>query len=185
MLQAVLNTAKDKMEASLKSLQNELGKLRTGRASLAVLDGIRVDYYGTPTPINQVASLAVPEARLITVQPWETNLIPAIEKAILEANLGLTPASDGKIVRLPIPKLTEERRKEIVKQVKGFGEEAKVAIRHVRKEAMDQIKKLKSDSKVTEDDQKRCEKDVQKITDDYVVKVDGILVKKEEDIMTV
>jgi ribosome recycling factor len=185
MLQTVLNTTKDKMEASLKSLQNELGKLRTGRASLAVLDGIRVDYYGTPTPINQVASLAVPEARLITVQPWETNLIPAIEKAILEANLGLTPASDGKIVRLPIPKLTEERRKDIVKQVKGFGEEAKVGVRHVRKDAMDQIKKLKSDSKITEDEQKRGEKDVQKITDDYVAKVDGILVKKEEDIMTV
>lgn len=185
MLQNVLNTTKDKMESSLKALQNELGKLRTGRASLAVLDGIRVDYYGTPTPLNQVASLAVPEARLITVQPWESNLIPAIEKAILEANIGLTPASDGKIVRLPIPKLTEERRKDIVKQVKGLGEEAKVAVRHVRKDAMDQIKKLKSDSKITEDEQKRVEKDVQKITDDYITKVDGILSKKEEDIMTV
>jgi ribosome recycling factor len=185
MSQETVNHAKEKMEASLKALQNELGKLRTGRASLAVLDNIRVDYYGTPTPINQVASLAIPEARLITVQPWESNLIPAIEKAILEANIGLTPASDGKIVRLPVPKLTEDRRKDIVKQVKTMGEEARVSIRHVRRDAMDVLKKLKSDSKISEDEQKRTQDSVQKITDEYIAKVDGILAKKEEDIMTV
>lgn len=185
MLQDVINQSKDKMEASLKALQNELSKLRTGRASLSLLDGIKVDYYGTKTPLNQVASLAVPEARLITVQPWESNLIPAIEKAIQEANLGLNPASDGKILRLPIPKLTEDRRKDLVKQLKGVGEESRVAVRHVRRDANEAIKKLKADSKITEDEQKRGETQIQKLTDEYTAKIDGIIAKKETDIMTV
>lgn len=185
MLQEVINQTKERMDAALKALQNELGKLRTGRASLALVDGIKVDYYGTKTPLNQVASLAVPEARLITVQPWESNLIPAIEKAILEANIGLTPSSDGKLVRLPIPKLTEDRRKDIVKQVKTIGEESRVAVRHIRRDANDAIKKLKADSQITEDEQKRSEVQVQKLTDEIIVKVDGIVAKKEEDIMTV
>lgn len=185
MLQDVINQSKDKMEGSIKALQNELSKLRTGRASLSLLDGIKVDYYGTRTPLNQVASLAVPEARLITVQPWESNLIPAIEKAIQEANLGLNPASDGKILRLPIPKLTEDRRKDLVKQLKGAGEDSRVAVRHVRRDANEAIKKLKTDSKITEDEQKRGETQIQKLTDEYIAKIDGIIAKKEEDIMTV
>ena len=185
MSQNVINDTKEKMEAGLKALQVELGKIRTGRASLAVLDGIRVDYYGTKTPLAQVASLSVPEARLIAVQPWESNLIPAIEKAILESNIGLNPSSDGKVIRLPIPKLTEERRKDIVKQVKSTGEEARVALRHIRREANDLLKKMKADAQISEDDMKRTQDTVQKITDEYVSKVDVMVVKKEEDIMTV
>lgn len=182
MIQTVVNDTREKMETALKALQNELGNIRTGRANLAVLDGVRVDYYGTLTPLKQVASLAVPEARLITIQPWEANLIPQIEKAILEANIGLTPASDGKIVRLPIPKLTEERRRDIVKQVKHIGEEARVAVRLVRRDANDGLKKLKD---ISEDEVKRTQDSVQKMTDDYVAKIDGITAKKEVDVMTV
>lgn len=185
MVEETMKQAEEKMDNSVKSLQVELGKLRTGRASLSILDGIKVDYYGTKTPLNQVASLAVPEPRLITIQPWEPPLIPEIEKAILQANIGLTPSNDGKIIRLPVPKLTEERRKEIVKQVKNIGEDARVSVRHARRDANEAVKKLKNDSVISEDDMKRYQDQVQKMTDEHVKKIDEILEKKEKDIMTV
>ncbi len=180
----VMAETKEKMEKALSSLQHNLGKLRTGRASLAILDGIKVDYYGTPTPLNQVASLSIPEPRLIVVQPWEAHLIPAIEKSIEKANIGLNPNNDGKVVRLPIPQLTEDRRKEIVKNLKAMAEESRVAVRQARKEANDLIKKLK-DAGISEDEQKRTADSVQKVTDDYIAKIDGVAQTKEKDIMTV
>lgn len=184
MADTVLKETTDKMEKALVALQNTVAKLRTGRASLAVLDGIKVEYYGTLSPLNQVAKLAVPEPRLITIQPWEGHLIPQIEKAIEKANIGLNPASDGKIIRLPIPQLTEERRKDIVKQLKTVGEEARVAMRQARKEAMDALKHMEKDKKLSEDDLKRNSERVQKLTDDYSAKVEKIIANKEKDIMT-
>ena len=185
MIDTVLKETKDNMEKAVTALQTHMGKLRTGRATLAMLDGVRVDYYGTMTPLNQVASLAIPEPRMITVQPWESNLIPAIEKAIDKANLGLNPNNDGKLIRLPIPQLTEDRRKEIVKQLKAMAEEARVSIRHVRKEANDLLKKLQKDANITEDELKRGTELVQKSTDENTTKIDQIVEKKEKDIMTV
>lgn len=173
------------MIKALESFRNDLRKVRTGRASLALLDDIRVDYYGTPTPLNQVGALAVPEPRLITIQPWEKNLAGEIEKAILKADLGLNPSSDGQLIRLVFPPLTEERRKEMVKQVKRLGEEAKIAIRTVRREANDNLKKLEKDKEITEDELKRGEKEVQDVTDDYVARVDKIIVDKEKDLMEI
>lgn len=173
------------MDKGIAALQSELAKVRTGRASLHVLDGIRVNYYGAPTPVNQVASLSIPEARLIVIQPWESHLIPEIEKAILEANIGLTPSNDGKVLRLSIPKLTEERRRDIVKQVKNLGEEARVAVRMVRRDANEEIKKLKNSSSISEDDMKKSQDQVQKLTDKYVEDIDKIVASKEQDIMTV
>lgn len=184
-IQEATNQAKDKMEKSIVSLQQNLAKLRTGRASLAVLDGIKIDYYGTLSPLNQVASLAIPEPRLITIQPWETNLLQTIEKAIEKANIGLTPNNDGKIIRLPIPQLTEERRKEIVKSLKVMVEEARVAVRHVRRDANEVLKKLQKDSKITEDELKKGTDQIQKMTDDTISKVDKIAENKEQDIMKV
>lgn len=180
-----MNQAKDKMDKAVEAMQDHLAKLRTGRASLTILDGIRVDYYGTPTPINQVATLSVPEPRLISIQPWESNLIPAIEKAIEKANIGLNPTNDGKIVRLPVPQLTEDRRKDIVKQIKAFGEETRVAIRHSRRDANEALKTAQKAGKITEDDLKKGEKDIQKLTDDTIAKIDQIVTKKEQDIMKV
>ncbi len=184
-MEKVKTASKEKMEKSVVALQNELTKLRTGRASLSVLDSVRVSYYGTPTPLNQVATLSTPEPRLIAIQPWETHLIPEIEKAILNANIGLTPTNDGKIVRLPIPALTEDRRKDLVKQVKTKGEEAKVAVRQIRREANDELKKLEKDKALSEDDAKRAQDDVQKLTDQYIQKIDQVLTAKEKDILTV
>jgi len=148
-----------------------------------LLDDIKVDYYGTPTPLNQVGSMAVPEPRLITIQPWEKNLIGEIEKAILKADLGLNPNSDGQIIRLVFPPLTEERRKEMVKQVKRMGEDAKVGIRNVRREANDTLKRLEKDKDITEDDLKRGEKEVQDVTDEFVSRVDRVIEEKEKDLM--
>ncbi len=181
----VLNSSKDKMDKSILALRGELTKVRTGRASTSLLDDIRVDYYGTPTPLNQVATLGVPESRLITIAPWDGSIIPLIEKAILGSDLGLTPSNDGKLVRLPIPALTEERRKEMVKLVKKFGEESKIGIRHVRREAMDQLKALEKEKKITEDDHKHLDKEIQKLTDSYVQKVDEALAHKEKEVMEV
>lgn len=185
MVSDVITQTKQKMEKSLQSLKQDLGKLRTGRASLTMLDGIRANYYGAPTPLNQIATLAVPEPRLITIAPWEANVIPEIEKAILNANIGLTPASDGKIVRLSIPQLTEDRRKDIVKQLKTVCEEARVAIRQVRRHANEELKALEKNSKVPEDQIKKAETDVQKLTDDTIKQVDVIMADKEKDIMKV
>jgi len=181
----VLTKSKEKMEKAVLALRGELTKIRTGRASTSLLDEVRVDYYGTPTPLNQVATLSAPESRLITVAPWDASIIPAIEKSIIAANLGLTPSNDGKIVRLPIPALTEERRKEMVKLVKKDGEDSKIAIRHIRREALDEIKALEKGKKITEDDEEHLEKEIQKLTDDYVQKVDQTLSSKEKEVMEV
>ena len=185
MTTAIIQDTKDRMEKAVAAFQNNLSKLRTGRASLNILDGIRVDYYGTMSPLNQIASLGTPEPRLITIQPWETTLIPVIEKAIEKANLGLNPVSDGKIIRLPIPQLNEERRKELAKQIKIFAEDCRVAVRQVRKEANETLKKMQKDSRITEDDLKRATDSVQKLTDETGKKVDTISANKEKDIMTV
>lgn len=182
--QIIVDT-KDRMEKAIGVFQNNLSKLRTGRASLTMLDGIRVDYYGTLAPLNQVASLATPEPRLITIQPWEPTMIPVIEKAIEKANIGVNPTSDGKIVRLPIPQLTEERRKELVKQLKSYAEECRVAIRQIRKDANEGLKKQQKDGQITEDDLRRDTDAVQKSTDEYTKKVDTISANKEKDVMTV
>ncbi len=173
------------MDSAIEHLKRELGGLRTGRASLTLLDNVRVDYYGTPTPLKQVASLAVPESRLITIQPWEPPLIKEIEKAILASGLGLTPSNDGKLVRIPLPPLTEERRKELIKICKKHGEEIKVQIRAIRHKRNDELKKMQKDSSITEDELRKSESEVQKMTDQYVQIVDQILNKKEEEILEV
>ncbi|MEN8686740.1 MAG: ribosome recycling factor [Desulfuromonadales bacterium] len=185
MIADVKSNANAGMTKALESFKRDLGKVRTGRASLSLLDDIKVDYYGTPTPLNQVGSMAVPEPRLITIQPWEKNLIGEIEKAILKADLGLNPSSDGQVIRLVFPPLTEERRKEMVKQVKRMGEDAKVGIRSVRRDANDTLKKLEKDKDITEDEQKRGEKDIQELTDDYVARVDKVIEEKEKDLMEI
>jgi ribosome recycling factor len=181
----VLTKSKDKMEKCIASLRGELSKVRTGRASASMLDDIRVDYYGTPTPLNQVATLSVPEPRMITVSPWDASVIPLIEKSIIKSDLGLTPANDGKLIRIPIPALNEERRKEMVKLTRKYGEESKVAVRHVRRESIDEIKALEKDKKVSEDEAKKLEAEVQKLTDSYVKKVDESLEHKEKEVMEV
>lgn len=185
MIADVKSNASAGMTKALESFKRDLSKVRTGRASLSLLDDIKIDYYGTPTPLNQVGSLAVPEPRLITIQPWEKNLIGEIEKAILKADLGLNPNSDGQVVRLVFPPLTEERRKEMVKQVKRMGEDAKVGIRNVRRDANDSLKKLEKDKEITEDEQKRGEKEIQDLTDDFVARVDQVIGEKEKDLMEI
>ncbi len=175
----------ERMEAAVEHLKRELGSLRTGRASLALLDGIKVDYYGTPTPLKQVANLGVPESRLITVQPWEPALIKEIEKALQASGLGLTPSNDGKIIRIPIPPLTEERRKDLIKLCKKHGEESKVVLRTVRRDGNEELKHLHKESKLTEDDLRKAEAEIQKLTDQYVQKIDQVLKKKEEEILEI
>lgn len=174
--------ATEKMEGQLEHLRHELAGVRTGRASLSLLDHVKVNYYGTPTPLKQVATLAVPESRLITVQPFEPSLLKEIEKAILASDLGLTPSSDGKIIRLPIPPLTEERRKDLVKLTKKLGEEVRVHIRNIRRDILEEVKKLQKESKLTEDEAKKAHDDIQKLTDAYILKVDEMLKKKEAEI---
>lgn len=176
---------KNKMEGAITALKREFGTLRAGRASLAVLDTITVDYYGVPTPLSQVASLAVPESRLIVIQPWESKILPDIEKAIMRSDLGLMPTNDGKLIRLAFPPLTEERRKELVKVAKRVAEEAKVAIRNIRRDGNDFIKELEKEKEISEDDLKKGQEEVQKITDSYIAKVDDILTHKEKEIMEV
>lgn len=185
MTKDVLTSMKKSMEKTIDSLRKEYQKVRTGRASTAILDDIKVMYYDTPTPINQVAQIAVPEARIITIQPWESKLISAVEKAILNANIGLTPTNDGKLIRLSIPPLTEERRKEIVKQLKKMAEETKIALRNIRRDSIDSLKKLEKDKKISEDDLKRAEKEVQDMTNGFVVKVDEVFSAKEKEVMEV
>lgn len=181
----VLIKAKEKMEKSLSALAHELTKVRTGRASTMLLDDIRVEYYGTPTPLNQMATLGVPEPRLITISPWDSSVIPAIEKAIISSDIGLTPSNDGKIIRVPVPPLTEERRKEMVKLTKKYGEETRISVRHIRREVMDELKEMEKSKTLTEDDHKHLNAEVQKLTDAYVKKVDDSLAHKEKEIMEV
>jgi len=177
--------AKVKMEKSLSDLQHALASIRTGRASVSVFDNLRVDYYGTPTPLNQIANLHVPEPTLITIQPWDVSQIGAIEKAIRTSDLGLNPANDGKLIRVPIPALTEERRKEIVKRLHHIVEEHRVALRNVRRDANEHMKKLLKDKTISEDDERRGLEEMQKMTDAYIAKVDATSKGKEKEILGV
>lgn len=181
----VLDTMEEKMGKSLEAYRRDLSKIRTGRASLALLDGIKVDSYGSMMPLNQVAALTIPESRMIVIQPWDPQTLAPIEKAILKSNLGLTPANDGKIIRISIPQLTEERRKELVKQVKKISEEFRVAIRGCRREAIDTLKKQKKKKEISEDDLFKFQDDAQKKTDEYIKKIDTILAEKEKEVMEV
>ncbi len=185
MTDLIFSELKDDMEKSLKFLEKSYSKLRTGRASLALLDGIKVEYYGVPTPLNQVASLSVPESRLIQISPWDSSVIPNIEKAIQKSELGLTPINDGKIVRINIPALTEERRKDLVKVVRKMAEEGKVKLRNLRRDANEELKKLKKDGEIAEDELFKFQADVQKVTDDYIEKTDKVTQVKEKEIMEI
>ena len=179
-----LNQYEEKMKKSLANLEEEYGAIRAGRANPRILDRIQVDYYGTPTSLQGVANISVPEARMIQIQPWDAGLIKDIEKAILASDLGLTPANDGKMIRLVFPELTEERRKELVKDVKKKGEEAKVAIRNIRRDANDAVKKEAKANEISEDDQKQLEDKIQKLTDEYVKKIDQAIDAKSTEVMT-
>jgi ribosome recycling factor len=178
-------SAKTRMEKSIADMQHTIAGIRTGRASVSVFDNLRVDYYGTPTPINQVANLHVPEPSLITITPWDMSQIGAIEKAIRVSDLGLNPANDGKMIRVPIPPLTEERRKEIVKRLHHVAEEHRVALRNVRRDANEHLKKLLKDKQVAEDDERRAQDEIQKLTDRTVAEIDKVIHAKEADIMAV
>jgi len=173
------------MEKTLGVLKGEFQKIRTGRASTGILESIKVDYYGNPSSLSQVATLAVPEPRTITISPWEAKIIPMIEKAILNSNIGLTPSNDGKLIRLTLPPLTEERRKEIVKDLKKKAEEDKIAIRNIRRDAIDKLKKLEKDKAITEDELKKLEKDVQDTTKSFEAKIDEAVAHKEKEVMEV
>ena len=174
-----------KMERSLAALRKELSRIRTGRATLALLEGIDVDYYGTTTPLNQMATLAAPESRLLTIQPWDKSQVGLIEKAIQRSDLGLTPMNDGKIIRLAIPPLTTERRKDLVKKVKKIGEDAKVALRNVRREGNETLKDLEKTKDISQDDLRRGQEQVQKVTDRFISQVDDVLNAKEHEILEV
>jgi ribosome recycling factor len=185
MTKDILASMKSHMEKTLDALRKEYQKVRTGRASTALLEDIKVNYYDTLTPISQLAAIAVPEPRTMTIQPWEAKQIPSIEKAILNANIGLTPTNDGKLIRLAVPPLTEDRRKEIVKQLKKLAEDTKIALRNIRRDAIDSLKKLEKDKQISEDDLKRAEKDVQDVTNVYVAKVDEVVAAKEKEVMEI
>jgi ribosome recycling factor len=185
MVNDVLKELQANLDKAIDALKKDLAKVRTGRASVSVLDGIRVDYYGTPTPLNQIASLNVPDPRLITIKPWEKSLIPEIEKTIRSSQLGLNPSSDGELIRLPMPPLTEERRKELVKLVKKMAEDAKVALRGARRDANEMLKEFQKDKDITEDEEKQGLKKVQDATDAAVGKIDDIVAKKEKEILEV
>ncbi|MCC6503170.1 MAG: ribosome recycling factor [Deltaproteobacteria bacterium] len=176
---------KKRTDKALEALSHELGAIRTGRASIAILDHVKVDYYGTLTPVNQLATLAVPESRTITIQPWDASATHAIEKAIMTSDLGLMPTNDGKIIRINMPPLTEERRKEYVKIAKKYGEECKVGIRNIRRDANEALKKLEKDKQISEDEHKKLGKDIQDITDKQIARVDEMIAQKEKDIMEV
>ena len=180
-----LNVYEEKMEKSLNNLEEEYAGIRAGRANPHVLDKLRVDYYGTPTPIQNVANVSVPEARMIQIQPWEGSMVKEIEKAIMMSDLGITPTNDGKVIRLVFPDLTEERRKELAKDIKKKGEDTKVAIRNIRRDAIDYIKKTGKAEDISEDEIKNIEDDIQKLTDSYVAKIDKAIEAKSKEILTV
>ncbi|MFZ3044600.1 MAG: ribosome recycling factor [Desulfatirhabdiaceae bacterium] len=183
MIDMIMEEAKDAMNKSISALKNEFKRVRTGRAAVSLLDGIRVDYYGTLTPLSQIASLAAPESRLLTIQPWDASVIKEIEKAILKSDLGLTPGNDGKIIRISIPPLTEDRRKSLVKIIHKMSEEHKVAVRNIRRDSNEQLKNLKKDSEISEDESFRAQDKIQKITDDYIKVIDGVYAEKEKEIL--
>jgi len=175
----------EKMEKTISVLAEELGTLRAGRANPAILNKIMVEYYGTPTPLTQIANVSIPEARLIVVQPWDASMLKEIEKEIIKAEIGIMPNNDGKVIRLAFPELNEERRKELVKTVKKMGEESKVSIRSIRRDAMDSVKDQKKNNEITEDEVKSAEAEIQKITDKYVEEIDKIVAAKEKEVMQV
>ncbi len=181
----VLETCESKMQKSLESLEKDFSSLRTGRASVSLLDKIRVEYYGNETPINQVATISVPEARMIVIQPWDKSVLSSIEKAILKSDLGLPPNNDGKLIRLNFPPLNEERRRNLVKTAKSTAEQTKVAIRNVRREAMDELKKMQKSGDISEDQQKDAEVEIQKLTDSFSIEVGTLSDAKEKEIMEI
>lgn len=183
-MQALVKDVEARMNAALEALGRELASVRTGRASTSLLDGIRVDYYGTMTPVNQMASVSVPDARTLVIQPWEANQLKAIEKAIMASDLGLTPVNDGKIIRLAMPSPTEERRKQLAKSVHKIAEESRIVVRNIRREANDKLKGMARDKKVSEDDERRGHDQIQKTTDRFIAKVDELLKKKEQEILS-
>jgi len=185
MIQELRKKTHERMQTSIEALKKKFGTVRTGRASLSLLDGLTVDYYGTPTPVQQVASLSIPDSRQILIQPWEQKIIPEIEKAIMKSDLGLTPMNDGKLIRINIPVLTEERRKQLVKVVKKETEDAKVAVRNIRREINEELKKLEKEKHISEDEIKKEHDEIQKITDSYIKKVEELLEHKEKEIMEV
>ncbi|MCX8050957.1 MAG: ribosome recycling factor [Chlorobi bacterium] len=182
-MSAILNDAQQRMSKAVEHLQHQLARVRTGRASVAMLDGVRVNYYGTPTPLQQVGSISVPEPRMIVIQPWERSMLAEIEKAIKASDLGLNPTNDGAVIRIPIPPLTEERRKEIVKSCRKMAEETKVAVRQVRRDAIEHLKKAEKEEGFSEDERKRAEEEVQRYTDRFVKEIDQIVERKEHEIM--
>jgi ribosome recycling factor len=183
MIESIYQETRDSMKKTIDALKNEFKKVRTGRASLSILDDIRVDYYGVLTPLNQMASLSIPESRLIAIQPWDVSVIKDVEKAILKSDLGLTPSNDGKVIRISIPPLTEERRKQLVKTVYKKSEEHKVSIRNVRRDANDLLKSLKKDGEISEDDAFKGQDRIQEITDEYIKIVDDVCKEKEKEIL--
>ena len=185
MYQEIIKTAGEKMEKTIAILEKDLATLRAGRANPQILDKITVDYYGVPTALNQVGNISSPEPRMLVITPWETKMIGPIEKAIQKSDLGINPSNDGKVVRLMVPELTEERRKDLCKQVKKLAEEGKIAIRNTRRDALEAVKKLKKDSKITEDEQKTAETEMQKVTDAKVQELDKIAADKEKEIMSI
>jgi len=184
-LSEIIDDMKDSVKSTHEALRRELNKIRTGRASTAILDGIRVDYYGTQTPLNQCASLLVPEPRLIVIKPWDKSVLKEIEKAVQSSDLGLPPNSDGEMIRIPIPTLTEERRQELVKASRKHGEDHKVSIRNARRDAMGMLKELVKEKEIGEDDERRGQDDVQKLTDDFVARIEKLLAQKEADLMEI
>ncbi|MBN2371004.1 MAG: ribosome recycling factor [Vicinamibacteria bacterium] len=184
-IKPVIAEARQRMDATVEALRRELASMRTGRASLAMLDGVRVDYYGSPTPLSQVSNLSTPDPTLVTIQPWDPQLLPVIEKAIRSSDLDLNPQNDGKIIRIPVPPLTEERRKSLVKHAHKHAEEARVSIRNIRRDANDQLKKTLKDHEIGEDEEKHAIADVQKLTDQHVEKINEILKNKEAEILAV
>ena len=183
MIESICQETRESMDKSIDSLKNEFKRVRTGRASPSLLDGIRVEYYGTMTPLNHMASLSVPESRLITIQPWDVSVIKDIEKAILKSDLGLTPSNDGKLIRISIPPLTEEGRKQLVKVIYKKSEEHRVAVRNIRRDSNDLLKGLKKDGEISEDDAFRAQDQVQKITDKYIKLIDDVCKEKEKEIL--
>lgn len=185
MSQEVISRTKDKMEKAIQAYTRELASIRAGRANASLLDKISVDYYGVPTPINQLASISVPEARMLVVQPYDKSIVGDVEKAIQKSDLGINPTSDGTVIRIVIPPLTEERRKDLVKVVKKEAEEAKIAVRNIRRDANEELKKLEKNGELTEDEMRRWSDQVQKLTDDFIGKIDQLTKEKEKDILEV
>jgi len=185
MIKEILQDAEQRMEKTLTTTQSELGKVRTGRANLSLLDTVRVEYYGSMVPLKQVANLGVPEPRLITIQPWDRSMLGKIEKSILKADLGITPNNDGHIIRLPIPALTEERRKDLVRFVHQLAEEGRIAVRNIRRDVIDHLRKAQKEHKISEDEEYNGGIDVQELTDKYIEKIDEVIKAKEEEIMEV